>query len=902
MAFTVSTEDYFSKNIFRIVSDKTTTSSWKSKQISLFVGMIFLKDVISNMTILLGKIETWTYLQKHIGSIVKFIKSLFKNIGFYRWYILYRLCGSRNRSGNGNGKNMLCQNKEKEIDLVDHSKNGTTFKCIMNLQLSEFEWESLFYLPELTFIKEQVLSYETISNDENRITERLVNVYYKNKENDFSILLDGSVVAKWKHYKSLDEKELESIVYNEELNGTSIVQVENILECISFDEFRNALDDILTGKNSVLRFDLVYTSFHVIVVGGKYMTWILAYGQTDLYALMYQIYYNHPKMSELLKYENNYSYRTIFILLLLTYDTQLQNIAESKKIPKIHYQGFLFGQKINITLSNYVCHMLEQYRVDENDVHSLFIELQKMPYAENVQKMMIQHLNITGKHENGTDVIIRKCEETKNKTSSLEKNVYPMQMCIHVDKKEEANLDTNMICIQKWNELLEKAKVIKESVEEHKKTQIELHHKNKITVPVYTLKCEIKNTMDIYSERRVPANESTVSNVSNEDKTKNVNGSNNASSHENDNNGNHHDDTLTIKKTYIKHIKRDFSTIFLPHEHKQQLINILHNFKNHIHKLQDVGLPNKLGIMLHGTPGTGKTSIINAIATYLEKDIYYINFNAIKSNEELGKIFHYIFKETNKGGIVVMEDIDAMTEIVHARKGDYEKLEGKREEKEENKKEEHDLLQFKKENNALMINIPDSLKKFVEKSEQILSYYTDQNEKLKEKIDHLQKEQKEKENGNGKGKGKGRSNSDFTLEYILNLLQGSLTLDGTIFIATTNHYNKLDPAFVRDGRFDYTLKLTFCVTQQLDDMFYSFFQEHIFPPILNLFESHKYITSTIFVHLSKYILTYNDHSHFVNSEAILEKYNTLCDAHEESDILYKKYQKQFIILYPFLKV
>lgn len=931
MAFTLSTEDFFMKNVFKLVNDKTTTSSWKSKQIAFFVGMTFFKDIISNMTILLGKVETWAYIQNNFIHILKFLKSMFRSATFYQWYVSQKI---RNTSLHSlfskNNRNLSIKCNNNQDDLY------TTHKCILNLQLTEFEWESLFYLPGLSYTKEQVVSYETVSKDENLIVERLVNLSYKQKEKekekDFSIILNGSVVTTWKHYKILNEKELERIVFNEDLSGLNINQVDSILDCIMYDEFRNSLNDLLDGKNAILRFDADYTCNIVLRNKTTRLIWICMFTDQSLYTLLYQIYYNHPNKNELISRSNIKSYRIILLLLLFTYDTQLQNVSESQKIPNIHYQGFLFGQKINITLPNYICHILEQYRVTETDIHALFIELHKFPYAENVQKMTTQHLNITGKHVDGTDVIIKKCDETMKKNTTVEKNVYPIQMSIRVHKREReekengTELDVNMLCIQRWNELIKDANDIKAAIQEKKKTQIELHHRNKITVPVYTLRCEAKECQNQGQNQNQNQNQGQNQNQSqnqsqNQGKNQNQNQVQNHSSEIEKTSVNqiasvaYDEDQLFIKKTYIKHIKRDFSSIFLPQEHKQQLMNILHNFKNHIHKLQEVGLPNKLGVMLHGIPGSGKTSIINAIATYLEKDIYYINLNSIKSNEELGKMFHYIFKETSKGGIVVMEDIDAMTEIVHARREEEKEQEENKEESQSQSQSqsEPDVLQFKKENNALMINIPNSLKKFVEKSENILEFYTNENKELKDKINNLEQMNEIRKKDRNRDEINQNKKNSLTLEYILNLLQGSLTLDGTIFIATTNHYKKLDQAFVRDGRFDFTLQLSFCVAEQLKDLFHSFFQENVFPPILSKFQSNRFTTSTIFVHLSKYILTYNDQSNFVFTETMKKKYgkyddllkgevmNDKAKANANQDEICKMYHKQLIVLDPFLE-
>ena len=46
------------------------------------------------------------------------------------------------------------------------------------------------------------------------------------------------------------------------------------------------------------------------------------------------------------------------------------------------------------------------------------------------------------------------------------------------------------------------------------------------------------------------------------------------------------------------------------------------------------GFRNKLCVLLSGPPGTGKSSTIDVVGSYLEKDIYYINLKNVSCDEK----------------------------------------------------------------------------------------------------------------------------------------------------------------------------------------------------------------------------------------------------------------------------
>ena len=110
----------------------------------------------------------------------------------------------------------------------------------------------------------------------------------------------------------------------------------------------------------------------------------------------------------------------------------------------------------------------------------------------------------------------------------------------------------------------------------------------------------------------------------------------------------------------IKKIKkRDIETVILDKEIKNEVNKCLDNYGNKDLKerLNKLGINLKMNIVFSGLPGTGKSSLMFAIASELNKDIATIDFN----NRDLND--HGFICATNKipkNSIFVLEDIDAL--------------------------------------------------------------------------------------------------------------------------------------------------------------------------------------------------------------------------------------------------
>merc|ERR1712032_407028 len=114
-------------------------------------------------------------------------------------------------------------------------------------------------------------------------------------------------------------------------------------------------------------------------------------------------------------------------------------------------------------------------------------------------------------------------------------------------------------------------------------------------------------------------------------------------------------------------------------EEKPVLIGMLAHFSKKTGKYAISGYPHKLGLLLHGPPGTGKTSLIKALAQHTARSIVNVPLARISTNQELMDIMfdqQYMVEGEDcpiklgfKDVIFVMEGVDAASKVVQRRDG-----------------------------------------------------------------------------------------------------------------------------------------------------------------------------------------------------------------------------------------
>lgn len=107
-----------------------------------------------------------------------------------------------------------------------------------------------------------------------------------------------------------------------------------------------------------------------------------------------------------------------------------------------------------------------------------------------------------------------------------------------------------------------------------------------------------------------------------------------------------------------------FETLALEPETKRDILQDLSTFKESKEYYAKVGKPWKRGYLLYGPPGTGKSTMIAAMANFLDYNVYDLELTAVKNNSTLRKLL----LEISPKSIVVIEDIDCSADLTGKRK------------------------------------------------------------------------------------------------------------------------------------------------------------------------------------------------------------------------------------------
>ncbi|CAB4296277.1 unnamed protein product [Prunus armeniaca] len=102
-----------------------------------------------------------------------------------------------------------------------------------------------------------------------------------------------------------------------------------------------------------------------------------------------------------------------------------------------------------------------------------------------------------------------------------------------------------------------------------------------------------------------------------------------------------------------------FDTMAMDPEIKKALIEDLDRFRERKEYYRRVGKAWKRGYLLFGPPGTGKSSLVAAMANYLKFDIFDLDLKEVQCNSDLRRLLI----GTKSRSILVIEDIDCSVEL-----------------------------------------------------------------------------------------------------------------------------------------------------------------------------------------------------------------------------------------------
>lgn len=217
--------------------------------------------------------------------------------------------------------------------------------------------------------------------------------------------------------------------------------------------------------------------------------------------------------------------------------------------------------------------------------------------------------------------------------------------------------------------------------------------------------------------------------------------------------------------------KRPMSSIVLNPGVKEMLLNDTRDFLKSEKWYADRGIPFRRGYLLHGVPGSGKSSLIHAIAGELMLDIYVVSLSSSWISDAT---LTTLMGRVPSRCILLLEDLDAaFTRSVS---------------RDKNSNGSPDGSNCEDADSNGLTTVPTAS--------------TSRSRRQREQISDV---------------------NTLSLSGLLNALDGVAAAEGRILFATTNHLERLDPALSRPGRMDVWIEFRNASKWQAEALFRNFF-------------------------------------------------------------------------------
>lgn len=212
---------------------------------------------------------------------------------------------------------------------------------------------------------------------------------------------------------------------------------------------------------------------------------------------------------------------------------------------------------------------------------------------------------------------------------------------------------------------------------------------------------------------------------------------------------------------------RPLSTVVLDAAQKKAFVD---DIKEYLHPrtrrwYSNRGIPYRRGYLLHGPPGTGKTSLCFAASGLLGLTLYLLNLNSKSLDEDS---LMSLFQDLPRRCIVLLEDVDSAGIT--------------------KKRDEADKTDSTNESGNKPLPPPSNT-----------PAGTTTPETTKEECE--------------------KPPAGLSLSALLNVIDGVAASEGRILVMTTNHAEKLDPALLRPGRVDMSVVFGYAETPDIKELF-----------------------------------------------------------------------------------